>query len=89
MSYSLWAAGPTLNGASTSWMLLTVPFVLIGIFRYQFLSEPDEARSRRLLDFYWSTENPEEILLNDRGIKFTVLGWLFTVTLIGLITQSG
>ena len=32
MSYSLWAAGPALNGASTSWMLLTVPFVLVGIF---------------------------------------------------------
>ena len=29
MSYSLWAAGPALNGASTSWMLLTVPFVLV------------------------------------------------------------
>ena len=35
MSYALWSAGPALNGASTSWMLLTVPFVLAGIFRYQ------------------------------------------------------
>ena len=38
MSYALWAAGPALNGASTSWMLLTVPFVLAGIFRYQCLA---------------------------------------------------
>ena len=40
MTYSLWASGPALKGASTSWMLLTVPIVLMGIFRYQFLSDP-------------------------------------------------
>ena len=34
VSYSLWVAGPTLNGADTELMLLTVPFVLVGIFRY-------------------------------------------------------
>ena len=37
--YSLWAAGPTLNGAPTSLMLLTTPLVLIGIFRYQLLGD--------------------------------------------------
>ena len=37
VTYSLWAAGPALQGAKTSWMLLTVPFVLIGIFQYQLL----------------------------------------------------
>jgi len=31
MSYSLWAAGPALNGASITWMLLTVPFALGGL----------------------------------------------------------
>ena len=40
MSYSLWASGPLLNGAPTSLMLLTTPFVLLGIFRYQILSDP-------------------------------------------------
>jgi hypothetical protein len=48
MSYSLWAAGPALNGASTTWMLVTVPFALVGIFRYQLLSDPDITREKIL-----------------------------------------
>ncbi len=83
MSYSLWAAGPTLRGAPTSWMLLTVPFVLVGIFRYQLLSDPDESERRRLLSPNHTTEKPEEILLSDRGIQLTLLAWLVTASAIG------
>jgi len=83
MSYSLWAAGPTLNGAPTSWMLLTVPFVLVGIFRYQLLSDPNESDRRRPSQPNQTTEKPEEILLGDRGIQLTLLAWLVTVTAIG------
>lgn len=84
MSYSLWASGPALNGASTTWMLLTVPFALAGIFRYQLLSDPEEAERRRLLAPECTSEKPEEILLGDRGIQFTLLAWLFTVVVVGL-----
>jgi 4-hydroxybenzoate polyprenyltransferase len=84
MSYSLWAAGPALNGASTTWMLLTVPFALVGIFRYQLLSDPEEAERRRLLAPERTSEKPEEILLGDRGIQFTLLAWLLTVVVVGL-----
>lgn len=84
MSYSLWAAGPALDGASTTWMLLTVPFALVGIFRYQLLSDPEEAERRRLLAPDRTSEKPEEILLGDRGIQFTLLAWLFTVVVVGL-----
>ena len=87
MSYSLWAAGPALRGAPTSWMLLTVPFVLVGIFRYQLLSDPDEAERRRTLDSEHSSEKPEDILLNDRGIRFTLAGWLATTAVIGVISH--
>ena len=87
MSYSLWASGPALNGASTSWMLLTVPFVLVGIFRYQLLSDPDEAERRRSLDPDRTSEKPEEILLGDRGIKLTLLGWFITTAVIGALNQ--
>ena len=83
MSYDLWAAGPSLNGASTSWMLLTLPFVLVGIFRYQLLSDPDESERRSLMYPHRSSENPEEILLGDRGIRFTLLGWLFVTLMVG------
>ena len=83
MSYALWAAGPSLNGASTSWMLLTLPFVLVGIFRYQLLSDPDESERRSLMYPNRSSENPEEILLGDRGIRFTLLGWLLLTLMVG------
>jgi 4-hydroxybenzoate polyprenyltransferase len=87
VSYSLWAAGPSLSGAPTSWMLLTVPFVLVGIFRYQLLSDPEEAERRRALSPDRTSENPEEILLGDRGIQLTLLGWLITSVAIGVISQ--
>lgn len=88
ISYSLWASGPALNGASTSWMLLTVPFVLIGIFRYQLLSDPEEAERRRLVRPDLTSEKPEEILLGDRGIQITLLAWLFTVMVVGLSSSA-
>ncbi len=86
VTYSLWAAGPALQGAKTSWMLLTVPFVLIGIFQYQLLSDPDEASRRNKDNSIHTAENPEEILLQDKGIRITVISWLLSTILIGLIT---
>lgn len=87
MTYSLWAAGPILKGAPTSWMLLTVPFVLGWIFRYQLLSDPEEAERRRESAPEQSIERPEEILLGDRGIQIILAGWLATTTLIGVINN--
>ena len=84
MSYSLWAAGPALNGAPTAWMLLSVPCALVGIFRYQLLSDPDEAERRSLLTPERTTEKPEEILLGDRGIQLVLAAWLLIVVLVGL-----
>jgi len=84
MSYALWAAGPALNGAPTSWMLLSVPFVLVGIFRYQLLSDPEEAVRRAALYPERSSEKPEEILLGDRGVRLTLLAWLVTVAGVGI-----
>jgi len=89
MAYALWSAGPTLKGAPTSWMLLTVPFVLVGIFRYQLLSDPEEAQRRSSAHPDQTTEKPEEILLGDRGIHLTLLGWLFTVVVVGIAHRQG
>ena len=86
VTYSLWAAGPALQGSKTSWMLLTVPFVLIGIFQYQLLSDPDEAKRRNKDESIRTPENPEEILLQDRGIRITIISWLLAIIFIGLIT---
>ncbi len=83
VSYSLWAAGPTLSGAPTSWMLLTVPFVLLGIFRYQFLSEVIIQNNENLPII--KSENPEDILLEDKGIKLIIFSWLLSIISISVI----
>ena len=89
MAYALWSAGPTLKGAPTSWMLLSVPFVLVGIFRYQLLSDPEESERRAGANPDQTTEKPEEILLGDRGIQLTLLGWLLTVVVVGMAHRQG
>ncbi len=49
------------------WMMLTLPFVLYGVMRYQVLSvKTDE------------TGAPDEVLLKDRGIQVTCLLWILT-----------
>ena len=72
-----------MGGTYTKWrrpelMLLTVPFVLLGIFRYQLLVilvllKMDLGENK------FSTESPEEILLNDKGIKLTIFCWLISI----------
>ncbi len=89
MAYALWSAGPTLKGAPTSWMLLSVPFVLVGIFRYQLLSDPEESQRRASANPDQTTEKPEEVLLGDRGIHLTLLGWLITVVVVGMAHRQG
>lgn len=88
ISYALWSSGPTISGASTPWMMLTTPFVLYGIFRYQLLSDPQEiARNNPELEQGGKTERPEEMLLGDTPLLLTVLGWVSTVLAILLFKK--
>jgi decaprenyl-phosphate phosphoribosyltransferase len=91
MSYALWSSGPVVNGASTPWMLLTLPFVLYGIFRYQLLSDPQEIarRSKSIEEQGGDTERPEEVFLKDTPVLGTVLGWIATSFTILLLKQQG
>lgn len=86
LTYSLWSSGPGLGGAKSSLMLLTIPLVLIGIFRYQLLSDPKESFRRLQYSLNSSTEKPEEIFLNDIGIRMIVVCWLAMTIIIALIT---
>ena len=65
-------------------MLLTVPFVLLGIFRYQLLSN-SFFEKEYFLKNNLSIESPEEILLYDKGIRLTILGWLITILIINFL----
>lgn len=91
MSYAIWSSGPQVNGASTPWMMLTLPFVVYGIFRYQLLSDPKDKLNGRDTEFKHSrkTERPEAILLTDLPILFTVIGWVFTVVVILGLKHQG
>lgn len=86
--YSLWAAGPDLNGSKSSWMMLTIPFVLFGIFRYQLICDQKSNSQLSLKNFNrLTTEMPEEILLKDRPIQFTIFFWCLSFLLISQITK--
>ena len=91
VTYALWSSGPYMRGASTSWMLLTLPFLLYGIFRYQLLSDPQEIslNSDSNIEQGGSSERPEEVLLKDVPILLTVIGWVFTCfTILWLKNQA-
>jgi decaprenyl-phosphate phosphoribosyltransferase len=88
ISYALWSSGPALRGASTPWMILTTPFVLYGIFRYQLLGDPQEIERRNPdLEQGGKTERPEEMLIGDKPLLLTVIGWIITVFTILLLDK--
>lgn len=90
LTYALWSSGPIVRGASTSWMMLTLPFVLYGIFRYQLLSDPQEITYRNSgVDEGGRTERPEEVLLSDIPLLLTLLAWLATTFSILLVKSCG
>jgi len=73
MAYALWAV----QRPPTPWMLVTLPFVAYGLFRYQALSELGQG------------EQPEAILLGDRRIAIAVGLWLASCVAILFLTVSG
>jgi len=52
-------------------MMLTIPFVLYGIFRYMVILQNSSLAS-----------SPEEVLLNDLPLKITVALWAVSVVII-------
>ena len=91
VTYALWSSGPALRGASTAWVLVTLPFVLYGIFRYQLISDPQEISSDRQtgIEQGGRSERPDEVLLRDLPILVTVSGWIFTCLAILTLKQMG
>ncbi len=88
--YALWSAGPVVQGSPTPWMMLTFPFVIYGIFRYQFLSDSDEiSRRANGTDYGGKSERPEEVLVTDGPMKMVVSGWISTVLIILYLHEKG
>lgn len=53
-------------------MMLSVPYVIYGLMRYQQLSSSENK----------NTGTPEEVLLTDRPIQLAILFWLLTSALV-------
>lgn len=70
LTYSLYTfSAPNLPENDT--MMLTIPFVIYGIFRYLYLVQIKEIG-----------DAPEEILLSDRPLQATILMWGFSILVI-------
>ncbi|MFH0788500.1 MAG: decaprenyl-phosphate phosphoribosyltransferase [Pseudomonadota bacterium] len=72
MSYALYTISQeTVAKFQTTNLIFTLPFVLYGIFRYLYLVHQKVEGGR-----------PEEILLTDRPLLLTVVGWTITVLIV-------
>jgi 4-hydroxybenzoate polyprenyltransferase len=58
-------------------MMLTIPFVLYGIFRYLYLVNVKKEGG-----------SPEEVLLKDVPIMLTLIGWIATAGIILLVARD-
>ena len=84
MTYSLWCFGPQVGGASSPLMITTIPLVILGIFRYQMLSEErqDIVENKFRVNIL---ETPEKVLLTDKPIQIIVSSWLLITIYIGFL----
>ena len=85
ITYSLWAYGPSVGGSNSKYMIITIPLVVLGIFRYQMLSNFYENRNENDLKTN-ILETPENILLTDKPIQIIVSSWLAMTIYIGFFT---
>jgi len=71
IAYSLY----TITARPSKALMVTIPFVLFGVFRYLLLIHRDDIG-----------EEPEQVLLTDAPILLAVCGWIVTAALILVLT---
>jgi 4-hydroxybenzoate polyprenyltransferase len=76
ISYSLYTF--LADNARGTYLMVTIPMVIFGIFRYQSLIMTRNEGA-----------NPEEILLRDRHLQIDILVWLIAVVIAFKFTQAG
>jgi len=84
MTYSLWAYGPLVGGSKSQYMIITIPLVMLGIFRYQMLSEIKQNKIYKKSNI--TSETPERILYSDKPIQIIVFSWLLIIIYVGYFT---
>jgi len=83
MTYSLWAYGPSIGGAKSPFMMVSIPLVLLGIFRYQMLSDLNHNNLENKYQIN-ILETPENVILTDKPIQVIVGFWLLIILCVGL-----
>lgn len=76
LAYALYTFLPV-SGERYPYLMLTVPFVAYGLFRYLYLVHRHDLGGR-----------PEEILLTDRPLIIGIVGWLVTTAFIIYVLPS-
>jgi 4-hydroxybenzoate polyprenyltransferase len=77
IAYSLYTfSAPNLPGNHA--MMLTIPFVLYGVFRYLYLIQVTHLAGA-----------PEEVLLSDRPLQLTIILWTISVLLVFYVFPEG
>jgi len=85
MTYSLWAYGPAIGGSKSPFMMISIPLVLLGIFRYQMLSDMNHNKLENQYQIN-ILETPENVILTDKPIQVIVGFWLLIVICVGLFS---
>ena len=84
ITYSLWAYGPSIGGSSTQHMMISIPLVILGIFRYQMLSDINQNSPGVILKSNL-LETPENVILVDRPMQIIISIWLFILISIRIL----
>ena len=85
MTYSLWAYGPAIGGAKSPFMMISIPLVLLGIFRYQMLSDFNHNNLENQYQIN-ILETPENVIFADKPIQLIVGFWLLIIIFVGLFS---
>lgn len=75
VAYSAWAV----IGASSDWMLVTVPFVLYGIFRVLYLIHHRSSEA----------EEPALVVWRDRPLLACIVAWGVTAAIVAAVSPGG
>ena len=77
--------GPSIGGSKSPFMLISIPLVLLGIFRYQMLSDLNHNKLENQYQINF-LETPENVILTDKPIQVIVGFWLLIIICVGLFS---
>ena len=82
MTYSLWTIRPIIGGSKSPLLMFTIPLVILGIFRYQMLSESFSNKEEINLKSN-ILETPEKVIFIDRPIQIIIFTWILFILIAG------